>query len=97
MLGILTEVTFQIDRSYNLREIQTPSSYTHCVENFQSLVRSGEHVKLWIELFSETCTIIESSKTHEEPRDNPNWLIKSLEVSFAIACLFQQKRECTDC
>ena len=81
MLGIFTEVTFQIEPSFYLRETLTSHTLSHCLENFDGIMRSGEHAKLWLELFSSTCGVFASNKTAEDgPRDNPNWSAKNFQV-----------------
>ena len=81
MLGILTEVTFSIEESYLLREVLTRQSLGECLLQFDRLMRGGDHVKMWVELFSETCGVFSANRTSEKkPRDNPNWTAKNIEV-----------------
>ena len=81
MLGIITEVTFQIEESYLLREIRTRHTLDHCLLNFDDLMRSGEHAKMWIEMFTGQCALFVSNKTTEtRPRDNPNWSAWNIKV-----------------
>ena len=86
MLGVITEVTFSITRSFLLREVLTRHSLEECLSGFNSFVEGVEHVKLWIELFSETCAVFTANSTTEkEPRENPNWTPKNIEVSFTAS------------
>jgi FAD/FMN-containing dehydrogenase len=89
LLGIITEVTFQVERSYLLRETLTAHTLERCLLDFDSLMRSGEHTKMWIELFSEKCAVFAANKTTETAvRDNPNWTRKNIEVYIMEAVLF---------
>ena len=80
MLGILTEVTFECEPKFNLREQLFTTDLEFCLDNFAQLMSSGEHAKLWLELFSDTCAVFVANRTHEEMRDNPNWSFRGLQV-----------------
>ena len=82
MLGIITEVTIPIERSYLLRETLTTHTLERCLLDLDALMRSGEHAKMWIELFSEKCAVFAANRTTETAvRDNPNWTRKNIEVA----------------
>lgn len=82
MLGIITEVTFKIEPSFYLREVLSLHSFDDCLLNFDELMRSGEHAKMWIEIFTGKCGVFVANKTIErEPRGNPSWTVKNIEVS----------------
>ena len=48
MLGVLTEVTFQCEKSFNLREKLTVHPLNYCVENFYQLATRSEHTNTLI-------------------------------------------------
>ena len=82
MLGMITEITFEIEPKYYLREVLSLRSFEDCSLNFEELMRGGDHAKMWIELFTGKCGLFVSNKTREtSPRDNPNWTVKNIEVS----------------
>ena len=86
MLGIITEVTFEIERSYLLRETLTPLTFDKCLLNFEPLMRGGEHVKMWIELFSRKCGVFVANKTTEtRVSGNPNWSARNIEVGSSLS------------
>ena len=83
MLGIITQVTFSVEEQYLLREVLTQHSLDDCLTNFNSLMTSGEHVKMWTELYSGKCGVFVASRTSEtRPRDGPSWTLKNIEVSY---------------
>ena len=81
LLGIVTEVTFQCEPAFNLEETRSVLSLHDCLSNMEQLVSSGEHVKMWIEVFSEVCVVYNSSRTMEKPRDNPSPAVGLILVS----------------
>ena len=81
MLGIITEVTFSVEERYLLREVLTQLTLDDCLARFDRLMRGGDHVKLWVELFSESCMVFAANRTEEtRSRGNPNWTVKNIEV-----------------
>ena len=81
MLGVVTEVTFSIEEAYLLREVLTRHTLDECLNQFEAIMRGGDHVKMWVELFSQTCGVFTANRTSETaPRDNPNWTTKNIEV-----------------
>lgn len=72
LLGVVTEVTFQCEPSFNLEETRSILPLDECLGNMQSLVTSADHVKMWIEVFSEKCVLHRTNRTKEKPRDNLN-------------------------
>ena len=81
MLGVITEVTLSVEEIYLLREVLTRHTLDECLGQFDGIMRGGDHVKMWVELFSETCGVFAANRTSEtRPRDNPNWTAKNIEV-----------------
>ena len=81
VLGIITEVTFQCKKAFNLEETLVTHPLHFCLENLEQIVKSAEHVKFWIELHSGTCATFLSNRTTEKPRDHPNLFVENLKVS----------------
>ena len=63
------------------------SSLSDCLDNMDNLINSADHVKLWIEIFSDMCAVIASNRTEEEPRDNPSPLV-GLMVNLYMGTIF---------
>lgn len=49
--------------------MRTKHSLHHCIEHIDKLALGGEHVKLWIELISNTCIVYCANRTREAPRN----------------------------
>ena len=71
LLGIITEVTLKYESIFNLEESRVSYNLTYCIENMNELSKSAEHVKLWVELNSESCTITGASRTNKPPDSVP--------------------------
>ena len=70
--------------AFNLEETCVVSSLSDCLDNMDNLINSADHVKLWIEIYSDMCTVIASNRTEEEPRDNPSPLVGLIVVNLYI-------------
>lgn len=81
LLGIVTEVTFQCERLFNLEETRSFVPLHTCLDNMDLLVHSAYQVKMWVEVHSETCGLFQSNRTSEIPRDNPSPMIGNIQVS----------------
>ena len=65
MIGVLTDVTFQCELSFNLRESVTIHSLDHCLQNVGSLSVQSEHGKLWLEPHSGMCAVFDVRRTQD--------------------------------
>lgn len=82
LFGVVSEVTFQCEPRFNLEETRSIVSLHGCLDNMEGLVHSAHYVKMWVEVFSETCVLYQTNRTQEEPRDNPaNPLVENALVS----------------
>ena len=84
LLGVITEVTFQCEPTFNLEETITAPLFDECIDNLRQLAYSAEHVKIWLELCSRSCVYFRTNRTKEEPRDNPNHLVTTLKASHTV-------------
>ena len=65
MMGVLTEVTFQCEEWFNLRENITIRSLDWCLQNLHHLSTRSDHGKLWIEAHSEVCAVFDVWRTQQ--------------------------------
>ena len=63
------------------------SSLSDCLDNMDNLINSADHVKLWIEIYSDMCAVIASNRTEEEPRDNPSPLVGLIMVNLYMGVM----------
>lgn len=90
LLGVITEVTLQCEPAFNLREVRYTVPLDECLDNMDTIVHSGQHVKYWIDVHSEQCAVHVANRTSEPPRDNPNRFILNLQVNgcHVLSCTY---------
>lgn len=81
LLGVISEVTIQCERSFNLEETTTLVLLDQCLKTMEATARGSQHVKYWIELYTNSCAVFETKRTSEKPRDNPNHVLQTAKVS----------------
>ena len=81
LLGVITQVTLQCEPVFNLHETRYTLPLDSCLNNITNIIHSGEHVKFWIDIFTQMCAVFVSSRTNESPRDNPSRTVNNLKVS----------------
>ncbi len=84
LLGVISEVTFQCEPAFNLREILYNIPLADCLAAMTETAQRSEHVKWWVEMHSGLCGTFETNRTTEQPRDNPNHLIETILVSYSL-------------
>ena len=84
LLGVITEVTLHCEPAFNLREVRYILPLHECLDNLDTIVHSGQHVKYWIDLYSGQCAVHVANRTSEAPRDNPNRFILNLQVNASM-------------
>ena len=80
LLGVISEVTIQCEPAFNLREIRQTIPLDECLDNLDNLVRGGQHVKYWIDIYTEKCAVFMANRTSDSPRDIPYHFIDSIKV-----------------
>ena len=82
MLGVVTEVTLRYEESFLLEETTTNHPLDFCIEHFDELARSAQHVKFWLELNSNLCCTYQTNRTTKDPHNNPSLMKRSIEVGI---------------
>lgn len=80
LLGVISEVTFQCEPAFNLREVLYNMKLSDCLEEMADTAQRSEHVKWWVEIHSDVCAVFEINRTAEAPRDNPNHQVETILV-----------------
>lgn len=70
LLGVITKVTLQCEDAFNLLETRSNYPLHYCLQHMSTLAKSADHVKFWIELNTELCTVYSANRTSEDPRDH---------------------------
>lgn len=81
VLGVIAEVTLQCVDSFNLREIRSTHSLSHCRDHLLELARGGDYVKLWIEINSKSCYLFSGNITTKVPQSQPSTSVSNIKVS----------------
>lgn len=89
LLGVVSEVTFQCQPAFKLEETRSLLPLSDCLDNMHQLVHSARHVKMWVEVFSETCALYQSNVTEMAARDNPSpvlglILVRNIPVLYTL-------------
>ena len=85
LFGIITEVTLQCQDTFNLHEVLAPrQSIEQCLNEMPVVVKRSAHVKYWIVIHSDTCSVFSANHTSEKPRDNDIRVIQD----FAV-CIYE--------
>ena len=53
--GVITQVTFQAESAFILKKVATVTTLQECIDQFDDLMESHEHTRLWIDLISSSC------------------------------------------
>ena len=85
MLGIITEVTLQCIDAFNLEEKLVKHTLDYCLENLDSLAHSAEYVKIWAEVYSQSCHVYSQHKTTKETNYVPCF-VKEFIMVGCIVC-----------
>ena len=66
LFGVITEVTIQCESAFKLQETTEKSTMDACLLNLDQLAYSAEHVKIWLEPYSNFCDIYKFNRTSEK-------------------------------
>ena len=67
LLGVVTEITFQAESAFNLKEITMVTTLQQCIDQFHNFTESHEYTKLWIDLISSSCMVFTTHRTDDAP------------------------------
>ena len=70
LLGVITQVTFQAESAFILKEVTTVTTFQECVDQFDNLMKSHEHTRLWIDLISSSCLVTTADRVSDIPAQN---------------------------
>ena len=68
LLGIVTQITFQVESAFNLKEVTTVMTLQECTDQFHDLMESHEYTRLWIDLISSSCLVTTADKVNDPPQ-----------------------------
>ena len=76
LLGVVTQITFQAESAFSLKEVTKATTLQQCINQFDDLMESHEYTRLWIDLISSTCLVIIADKVSDPPQNGKDfsWL-----------------------
>eukprot|EP00842_Homolaphlyctis_polyrhiza_P001343 jgi/Hompol1/2209/HPOL_002862-RA len=78
-LGIITRVTIQAVPAFRIKAEQFPISFSDMIKDFQSHVKSADHVRFWWFPHTDNCIVWKGERTNEPPAPiKTNWLKDTL-------------------
>lgn len=66
LLGVIIEVTFQSEAAFNLEETTEKFTLDACLLDLHQIAESAEHVKLWVEPYSNFCAVYKFNRTEKD-------------------------------
>ncbi|KAI8982683.1 D-arabinono-1,4-lactone oxidase-domain-containing protein [Pilobolus umbonatus] len=66
-LGVITQMTIQVEPDFNLEAIQKPYKFSHVLENWESFIYSSQHTRVWWYPHTDDCVVWEANRTTKEP------------------------------
>ncbi|KAI9272877.1 D-arabinono-1,4-lactone oxidase-domain-containing protein [Phascolomyces articulosus] len=76
-LGIITRVSLQVEPAFHLEAIQRPYKFDHVLSDWDDVVHSAEHVRVWWYPHTNDCVVWRANRT-EKPiqHEASNWLME---------------------
>ena len=73
LLGVVTQITFQAESAFNLKEVTTVMTLQECTDQFHDLMESHEYTRLWVDLISSSCLVITANKVNDPPQPSKDY------------------------
>ena len=62
LLGVVTQMTFQAETAFNLKEVTTVMTLQECIDQLHNITESHEYARFWINMISNSCLIITADR-----------------------------------
>ena len=73
LLGVITQITFQAENAFNLKQITTVMTLQECIDQYHDITQSHEYTRLWIDLISSSCLVITADKVSDPPQPSKDY------------------------
>ena len=80
LLGVVTQITFQVETTFNLKEITTVMTLQKCIDQLHNMMESHEYTRLWIDLISSSCLVITADKVSDPPQPSKDYTWLNLKM-----------------
>ena len=71
-LGVISEITLQVDDAFNLHDYTETIAFDEVIENLDELLESNDHLKFWWLPPAENLIVYKYNRTDEKPNDSAN-------------------------
>ncbi|KAI7905527.1 D-arabinono-1,4-lactone oxidase-domain-containing protein [Cokeromyces recurvatus] len=76
-LGIITRVTLQLEPDFKLEAIQKPYKFSDILNNWDAVIHSSEHTRIWWYPHTDDCVVWKANRTTKDiSRSGPSTLIE---------------------
>ena len=73
LLGVITQITFQAENAFNLKQVTTVMTLQECIDQFHDITESHEYTRLWIDLISSSCLVVSADKVSDPPQPSKDY------------------------
>ena len=73
LLGVITQITFQAENAFNLKQVTTVMTLQECIDQYHDITQSHEYTRLWIDLISSSCLVITADKVSDPPQPSKDY------------------------
>ena len=68
LLGVITQVTFQAENAFSVKQVTTVKTMNECIDHLDDVMKSHEYSRLWIDLISNSCLVVSADKVMDPPQ-----------------------------
>ncbi|KAI9285771.1 D-arabinono-1,4-lactone oxidase-domain-containing protein [Umbelopsis sp. AD052] len=73
-LGVITRMSLKVEPDFLLEAIQEPAKFDHVLQNWDTVINSAEHVRVWWYPHTDDCVVWRANRTTKPvTEDKPSW------------------------
>ena len=73
LLGVVTQITFQAENAFNLKQVTIVMTLQECIDQYHNLTESHEYSRLWIDLITSSCLVITADRVTDPPQPSKDY------------------------
>ena len=73
LLSVITQITFQAENAFNLKQVTTVMTLQECIDQYHDISQSHEYTRLWIDLISSSCLVVTADKVSDPPQPSKDY------------------------
>ncbi|KAI7881637.1 L-gulonolactone/D-arabinono-1,4-lactone oxidase [Lichtheimia hyalospora FSU 10163] len=76
-LGVITRVSLQVEPAFHLEAIQKPYKFDNVLNDWDAVIHSAEHVRVWWMPHTNDCVVWRANRTNKPKKlMPPNWILE---------------------